>query len=105
MTMLIFVFLYTVLCIPVTTTVRNISEEVTTEEKLSATIHNVPSEDITHPDADPDYPREDVPWTKEDIPDPQFDVWLCGNDGNQSHVCNPDHVLTREEGKYMAPSH
>ncbi len=41
---------------------------------------------------------ETVTWRKEKFPNPQIDVTLCGRSDNPSWVCDPDHLLTQQEG-------
>jgi hypothetical protein len=72
--------------------------EEATHEPPGTTIHNVPTVDAPVRTADTVHPIPHGPWSQEDIGDPRVDVWACGNGGNRSHVCNPDRVLTREEG-------
>ena len=37
-------------------------------------------------------------WARQDIPDPQVDIWKCGRGGKRSYVCNPNNVLTDQQG-------
>jgi hypothetical protein len=39
------------------------------------------------------------PWDAEHFPNPQVDVQKCGRNGKVSFVCDPDHVLSQNEGK------
>ena len=37
-------------------------------------------------------------WRKEDFPNPQSDLGQCGRDWQKSNICDPDNMLTDEEG-------
>ena len=37
-------------------------------------------------------------WSKEDFPNPRVDLDKCGRGGKASWICDPENVLTEEEG-------
>ena len=40
-------------------------------------------------------------WYKEEIPNPQVDVDKCGREGRRSWVCDPNRILTFQDGKQL----